>query len=40
MHWRYRLRKQQLLDECEVSPELFRGAVERLAAFAGPFADS
>jgi SRSO17 transposase len=38
MHWRYRLRKQQLLDECEVSPEVFRGAVERLAEFARPFA--
>jgi SRSO17 transposase len=39
MHWRYRLRKQQLLDECEVSPEVFRGAVERLAEFAIPFAE-
>ncbi|HWE40079.1 MAG TPA: IS701 family transposase [Isosphaeraceae bacterium] len=39
MHWRYRLRKQQLLDECRVPPELFDGAVERLAAFARPFAD-
>lgn len=39
MHWRYRLRKQQLLDEGEVSPEIFRGAVERLAAFARPFAE-
>src|SRR5215831_17758768 len=37
MHWRYRLRKQQLLDECEVSPQLFEGAVERLAEFARPF---
>ena len=25
MHWRYRLRKQQLLDECEVPAELFQG---------------
>ena len=39
MHWRYRLRKQQLLDECEVPPEVFRGGLERLAAFARPFAD-
>ena len=38
MHWRYRLRKQQLLDECEVAPEVFDGAAERLAAFAQPFA--
>lgn len=39
MHWRYRLRKQQLLDECEVTPEVFRGGSERLAEFARPFAD-
>jgi SRSO17 transposase len=38
MHWRYRLRKQQLLDECEVPPEVFYGAIERLAEFAQPFA--
>ena len=37
MHWRYRLRKRELLDECEVPPEVFRGGVERLAAFARPF---
>lgn len=39
MHWRYRLRKQQLLDECEVPPEVFRGGAERLAEFARPFAE-
>jgi len=39
MHWRYRLRKQQLLDECEVPPEVFQGGLERLADFARPFAD-
>jgi SRSO17 transposase len=39
MHWRYRLRKQQLLDECEVPPEVFRGGPERLAEFARPFAE-
>src|SRR4051812_36659267 len=39
MHWRYRLRRQQLLDECEVPPEVFRGGIERLADFARPFAD-
>jgi SRSO17 transposase len=37
MHWRYRLRKQQLLDECEVPPEVFQGGLERLAEFARPF---
>src|SRR3954466_1019614 len=39
MHWRYRLRKQELLDECDVSPEVFDGVIERLAEFARPFAD-
>src|SRR5690348_15663190 len=39
MHWRYRLRKQQLLDECEVPPEVFQGGIERLAEFARPFAE-
>src|SRR3954447_3536059 len=35
----YRLRKQQLLDECEVAPEDFDGGLERLAEFARPFAE-
>ena len=39
MHWRYRLRKQELLDECDVGPEVFEGGLERLAEFARPFAD-
>jgi SRSO17 transposase len=39
MHWRYRLRKQQLLDECEIPPEVFRGGLERLTEFARPFAE-
>ena len=39
MHWRYRLRKQQLLDECEIPPEVFQGGLERLADFARPFAE-
>ena len=39
MHWRYRLRKQQLLDECAIPPELFAGSLERLAEFARPFAE-
>jgi SRSO17 transposase len=39
MHGRYRLRKQQLLDECEVPPEVFDGGLERLAEFARPFLD-
>jgi SRSO17 transposase len=39
MHWRYRVRKQQLLDECAVAPEVFEGSLERLAEFAQPFAE-
>ena len=39
MHWRYRLRKQQLLDECATPPKLFEGGLERLAEFARPFAE-
>ncbi len=39
MRWRYRLRKQQLLDECEIGPEVFQGGLERLADFARPFAE-
>jgi hypothetical protein len=39
MHWRYRLRKQELLDECEVSSEVFDGGLERLAEFARPYAE-
>jgi SRSO17 transposase len=38
MHWRYKLRKQQLLDECVIDPEVFKGALQRLAEFAQPFA--
>jgi len=39
MHWRYRLRKQELLDECDVPLEVFQGGLERLADFARPFAN-
>src|SRR4051812_8869342 len=39
MHWRYRLRRQQLLDECRVPPEVFDGGPERLAEFARPDAE-
>jgi SRSO17 transposase len=38
MHWRYKLRKQQLLDECVIGPEVFKGSLQRLALFAQPFA--
>src|SRR3954462_1016949 len=39
MHWRYRLRMRQLLDECEVNPEVFDGGLERLAECARPDAE-
>ena len=38
MHWRYKLRKQELLAECEIGPEVFEGGIERLTEFARPFA--
>jgi len=39
MERRFALRKQAMLAECEVSPEVFRGVVERLAKFVEPFAE-
>lgn len=39
MERRFALRKAAMLAECEVSPEVFRGIEQRLAAFAEPFAD-
>jgi SRSO17 transposase len=38
MHWRYEVRKRELLAECEIGPEVFAGVAERLAGFAQPFA--
>src|SRR5262245_58878250 len=38
MHWRYRPRRQQLLDECDLGPEVFEGALPRLPLIAEPFA--
>lgn len=38
MHWRYELRKQELLADCAVDPGVFDGADRRLAEFARPFA--
>ena len=37
MHWRYALRKRELLAECAVGPEVFDGGQERLVDFARPF---
>ncbi len=39
MERRFELRKEAMLAECEVAPEVFRGAVERLANFVEPFAE-
>ena len=39
MERRFELRKEAMRAECEVSPQVFRGAAERLAKFVEPFAE-
>lgn len=39
MERRFVLRKEAMLAECEVAPQVFRGALERLARFVEPFAE-
>jgi SRSO17 transposase len=39
MDRRFQLRKEAMLAECEVAPEVFRGAEERLVKFVQPFAE-
>ena len=39
MERRFELRKEAMLAECEVSPEVFRGVEERLAKFVKPFTE-
>ena len=39
MERRFQVRKQEMLAECEVSPRVFRGMVERMNRFVRPFAD-
>lgn len=39
MDWRFQRRKEAMLAECEVSPRVFRGTLERLAEFVEPFAE-
>lgn len=39
MERRFELRKEAMLAECEVAPQVFRGAMERLAKFVEPFAE-
>ncbi|MGH8101393.1 MAG: IS701 family transposase [Chthoniobacterales bacterium] len=39
MERRFELRKEAMLAECEVAPDVFRGVVERLSKFLKPFAE-
>jgi len=39
MDRRFELRKQEMLAECEVAPEIFEGMLERMKQFIRPFAD-
>jgi SRSO17 transposase len=39
MERRFVLRKEAMLAECEVAPQVFRGVMERLAKFVRPFAE-
>ena len=39
MDRRFEVRKQEMLAECEVSPQVFRGVEERMETFVQPFAD-
>lgn len=39
MDRRFEIRKQELLDDCQVSPEVFNGMLHRLEVFVKPFVD-
>ena len=39
MERRFEVRKLEMLAECEVSPQVFRGMVDRMTEFVRPFAD-
>jgi len=39
MDRRFEVRKQEMLAECEVSPQVFCGVVERMKKFVQPFAN-
>jgi len=39
MDRRFEVRKKEMLAECEVSPQVFRGVQERMEVFVQPFAD-
>jgi hypothetical protein len=40
MEARYERRKQELLDECKVAPQIFEGVLPRLETFMEPFVES
>ena len=40
MEARFEVRKQQLLDECVVAPQVFRDVMQRLESFLDPFVES
>ena len=40
MEARFEVRKQQLLDECVVAPQVFRDVMPRLESFLDPFVES
>ena len=39
MDRRFELRKQEMLSECQVAPEIFEGVRQRMEQFVQPFAD-
>ncbi len=39
MEPRFQTRKQEMLDECQTNPEVFRGMLKRLAQFLAPFTE-
>ena len=39
MNARYAIRKAQVLEECQVAPEVFEQVMPRLPTFLGPFVD-
>ena len=40
MEAQYKKRKQELLDECQVAPQIFAGVLSRLETFMEPFVES
>src|SRR4249920_1347879 len=40
MDARYAIRKAQVLEECQVAPEVFEQVMPRLQTFMGPFVDT